>query len=293
MPIDLDTVTSTVVVDSISETVATVTKAVTSLADTIASNPVVADTLTKVADVTTKVAESDGGSFLSSMFNEAKLKLISIAIYFALAKKYEIDSELKLLVLDDFLTSLDMSNRKLIVQYVLDNFEDYQKIILTHNIQFYNMIFDLLKMREEDNSWDIKNLFFRKLNGSYETLLYNKETDYIKKAKTYIDENLLDEAGIYLRKEFERVLDELRQKNEIGAKEKISNIISELLKLNDSNDINITKMQNTLKKTKFYRDNILHSTAHHDSGTPIYKKELNGTIVLLEQLKKQLMVLKA
>ncbi len=90
----------------------------------------------------------DRGDF-QNHFNEAKLKLIGIAIYFALAKKYETNSELKLLVLDDFLTSLDMANRKLIVQYILENFEKYQKIILTHNIQFYNLIIRLLKLRKK------------------------------------------------------------------------------------------------------------------------------------------------
>jgi energy-coupling factor transporter ATP-binding protein EcfA2 len=233
----------------------------------------------------------DKGDF-KNHFNEAKLKLIALSIYFALAKKYETDSELKLLVLDDFLTSLDMANRKLIIQYILDNFGEYQKIILTHNLQFSNLIIELLKMREEDIYWDMKNLFFRRINGSYETLIYDKETDYIKLSDEYLNENLLDEAGIYLRKEFERILDELRQKNEIGAKEKLGNIKSQLLELNSSDDINIKKMQEILKKTKFYQDTVLHSTAHYDSGTPIYRKELNGAKVLLEQLRKQLRVLK-
>jgi len=239
-----------------------------------------------------KVKDIDDKGDFKNHFNEAKLKLISIAIYFALAKKYETDSELKLLVLDDFLTSLDMANRKLIIQYILDNFEEYQKIILTHNLQFSNLIIELLKMRDEDKEWDMKNLFFRKLDDGYETVIYDKETDYIKLSDKYLNENLLDEAGIYLRKEFERLLDELRQKNEVGAKEKISNIISQLLELNSSDDINIKKMQEILKKTKFYRDSVLHSTAHYDSSTPIYRKELNGAKVLLEQLRKQLRVLK-
>jgi len=240
-----------------------------------------------------KVKNIDDKGDFQNHFNEAKLKLISISIYFALAKKYEIqESNLKLLVLDDFLTSLDMANRKLIIQYILDNFSDYQIIIFTHNIQFFNLIIGLLKMRDEDKNWDIKNIFFRRKDNNYETIIYDKETDYIKIADKYINSNLLDEAGIYLRKEFERILDELRQKNEIGAKEKLGNILNQLLELNDSKDINITKMQTILKKTKFYRDNVLHSTAHDDRDTQIYIKELNGAKVLLEQLRKQLKVLK-
>jgi len=245
-------------------------------------------------EIRIKVKGIDDKDDFKNHFNEAKLKLISIAIYFALAKKYEtIDSKLKLLVLDDFLTSLDMANRKLIMQYILENFKEYQKIILTHNLQFSNLIIELLKMRGEEKEWDIKNLFFRKIDNSYETVIYDKETDYIKLSDKYLDENLLDEAGIYLRKEFERLLDELRQKNKVGAKEKIGNIIEQLLKLDSSTDINIKKMQEILKKTKFYRDSVLHSTAHYDSNTPIYRKELKGAKVLLEQLRKQLRVLKA
>ena len=62
--------------------------------------------------------------------------------------------------------------------------------------------------------------------------------------------------------------------------------------MDSSNDINIKKMQEILKKTKFYRDSVLHSTAHDDGSTPIYRKELQGAKVLLEQLKKQLKILK-
>ena len=240
-----------------------------------------------------KVKNIDDKGDFKNHFNEAKLKLISIAIYFALAKQYEeIDSKLKFLVLDDFLTSLDMANRKLIIQYILDNFGEYQKIIFTHNLQFYNLIIRLLKMRDEVKDWDIKNIFIRKIENSFEALIYNKETNYLKEAENYLKENKLNEAGIYLRKEFERLVDELRQKNEVGAKEKMGNIIEQILKLDTSSDINITKMQKVLKQTKFYQESILHSTAHNDIDRELYTKELNGAIVILKQLNKFLNVLR-
>jgi len=67
----------------------------------------------------------------------------------------ETENNLKLLVLDDFLTSLDMANRKIIAKYILDNFEDYQIIILTHNLQFNNLIKRLL----DNDKWDTKVWF--------------------------------------------------------------------------------------------------------------------------------------
>ena len=235
----------------------------------------------------------DGQDNLKLNFNEAKLKLVAIAIFFALIKLEEDENNsFKLLVLDDFLTSLDMANRKLIIQYILDNFEEYQKIILTHNIQFYNLIIRLLKMRDEVKDWDIKNIFIRSVDNSFEALIYNKETNYIKEAENYLKENKLNEAGIYLRKEFERVVDELRQKNEVGAKEKMGNIIEQIVKLDSTTDINIKKMQKVLKQTKFYQESLLHSTAHNDIDRELYTKELNGAIVILKQLNKFLNVLR-
>ena len=238
--------------------------------------------------ISIKVKNIDDKGDFKNHFNEAKLKLI----YFALAKRYETESKLKLLVLDDFLTSLDMANRKLIIQYILENFEEYQKIILTHNIQFYNLIIRLLKMRDEVKDWDIKNIFIRSVDNSFEALIYNKETNYIKEAENYLKENKLNEAGIYLRKEFERVVDELRQKNEVGAKEKMGNIIEQIVKLDSTTDINIKKMQKVLKQTKFYQESLLHSTAHNDIDRELYTKELNGAIVILKQLNKFLNVLR-
>jgi hypothetical protein len=208
-----------------------------------------------------KIIDIEDTHNLHNHFNEAKLKLISIAIYFSLAKKYEKnENELKLLILDDFLTSLDMSNRKLIIQYIVEYFASYQKIILTHNIQFYNLIINLLKCRNEVASyWDIKNLFYRKNDGYFESIIYDKETDYLAIAKNYLDNNKLSESGNFLRKEFERIIEELRQINEIGAKEKTGNILSQLINNVTTEDVNIRKTQKILKKAKFYQDSILHS----------------------------------
>ena len=243
-----------------------------------------------IPDIKIKI---DGKENLKLNFNEAKLKLTSIAIFFALIKLEEDKTNsLKLLVLDDFLTSLDMANRHYIIEYILNEFEDYQKIIFTHNLQFYNLIINLLKSRDEIDKWDNKNIFLRNIADSKEAIIYNKNTNYLQLADDNLKNNRLDEAGIYLRKEFERLIEELRIINEVGAKEKLSNIISQLLELNNSNDINIKKMQKILKKAKFYQQTILHSTAHDNITNEKYIKELNGAITILKQLNRYLKTIK-
>ena len=183
--------------------------------------------------ISLKVKGVDDKNDFSNHFNEAKLKLISIAIYFALAKKYETDSELKLLVLDDFLTSLDMSNRKLIMWYLLDNFGDYQKIILTHNLQFYNMIVKLLKSREEEREWDIKNLFLRIENSQEIATIVNRNENYLSKAENELNEYNLEVSGNFLRKEFERIVNEFEQILELGRVEELDNVIKALKNLDN------------------------------------------------------------
>jgi len=73
-----------------------------------------------------------------SYLNEAKLTQVALSVRFA-ASLVNLDvSDLKLLVLDDLLVSLDMSNRMRVVDILLsEQFADYQKIIMTHDLGFF------------------------------------------------------------------------------------------------------------------------------------------------------------
>jgi ABC-type Mn2+/Zn2+ transport system ATPase subunit len=73
-----------------------------------------------------------------TFLNEAKLTQIAISIRLAASLVMLKQSPLKLLVLDDLLVSLDMSNRMKVVEIILsETFADYQKIILTHDLGFF------------------------------------------------------------------------------------------------------------------------------------------------------------
>lgn len=65
-----------------------------------------------------------------SFLNEAKLTQFALSVRFAASLVNLHESDLKLLVLDDLLVSLDMSNRMKVVDLLLsDTFANYQKII--------------------------------------------------------------------------------------------------------------------------------------------------------------------
>jgi energy-coupling factor transporter ATP-binding protein EcfA2 len=71
-----------------------------------------------------------------SFLNEAKLTAVALAIRLAILKKTleQDDAKLKLLVFDDLMISLDMSNREKIMKLILNKYiKEYQVFILTHD----------------------------------------------------------------------------------------------------------------------------------------------------------------
>ncbi|MCK9453998.1 AAA family ATPase [Sulfurimonas sp.] len=188
-----------------------------------------------------KIDDIEYDGKLSHHFNEAKLKLIGVAIYFALAKKYEAENGgFKLLVLDDFLTSLDMANRKLIMKYILEEFQDYQKLILTHNLQFFNMARKLINLdSEEANQWKVQKLFVH----DHQAFLYDKDISYLTDAKGSLSTGDEYSAGNFIRKEFERIITEFEQLLELGRVEELQKII-DTLKSEDKHYIRSHKVTN-------------------------------------------------
>ncbi|QKF67463.1 ATP-binding protein (AAA domain) [Arcobacter venerupis] len=192
-----------------------------------------------------KIDDINCNGKLSQHYNEAKLKLIGVAIYFALAKKYEDKSDnFKLLVLDDFLTSLDMSNRKLIMKYILEEFKDYQKLILTHNLQFFNMTRKMINLdNEEKEQWEVKKLFVY----NNQAFLYDKDVSYLKDANDSLKRGDEHSAGNFIRKEFERIVTEFEQLLELGRVEDLQNMI-DALKSTDKHYIYSHKLINSFYK---------------------------------------------
>lgn len=70
-----------------------------------------------------------------SFLNEARLTAVALAIRLAILKRtLDQDAKLKLLVFDDLMISLDMSNREKIINLILNKYiKEYQVFILTHD----------------------------------------------------------------------------------------------------------------------------------------------------------------
>jgi len=173
-----------------------------------------------------------------SFLNEAQLTRIAIGIRIGALRTRLQTSDFKVLCIDDMLISLDMSNRRKIAKIILNTendsdltyFDDFQKIIFTHDIGFFNT----LKYFTTPNDWTYFEL--NRDENSQNSPIVNKHMGYLEKAQKFFDLNDNETAAMYLRKEIEAILkryeiqkndwDSIKQHTEL--KKKITEIKNKL-----------------------------------------------------------------
>lgn len=147
-----------------------------------------------------------------AFLNEAKLTQLALSVRFAASLVNLHESDLKLLVLDDLLVSLDMSNRMKVVEILLsDQFANYQKIILTHELGFFR------EFRRKVGSSSPDWCFYSLEGSSALTVIAKAEKTEIQKAQEYLYGYNLDEAALCLRKACEDTAKRFINQNEVIA----------------------------------------------------------------------------
>ena len=146
---------------------------------------------------------------VQSFLNEAHLTRIAIGIRIgALRTRPLASARFKILVLDDMLISLDLSNRMDVVRIILNKenkpdlsfFDDFQKIILTHDKGFFNLI----RRNTDEEQWVYYN--FTKDESDNSAPKIKEDLTPLQKAVKNFEENEFENCGNELRKEAEAVL---------------------------------------------------------------------------------------
>ena len=145
---------------------------------------------------------------VQSFLNEAQLTRIAIGIRIGALRTRVQTTDFKILVLDDMLISLDMSNRMPIVKMILnkDNdrdlrfFDQFQKIILTHDKGFY----ELIKRHTSPNQWEYYNFHAKEDENNSPNV--KRDRTSLEKAQDYLVNGEYDACGNEIRKEAEVVL---------------------------------------------------------------------------------------
>lgn len=180
-----------------------------------------------IEDTLNNLRESNG---LQKVFNEAKINLVLILLFFETVKIMQVTAEevKKLLVIDDLTTSLDASNRLFFCNYILNHFTGFQKIILTHNVGYNNLMVNRIGEHNDIPNWKFYNLYITNQGPqlySYSDL--SKATDI----RTEFDAGTLSpvDTGVAIRKRFEADINEIAKYFSIDATSMAMTIIGNII----------------------------------------------------------------
>jgi len=136
--------------------------------------------------------------------NEARLSAIAIALYLASARLsippdlQGAPESLKLLVLDDIVIGLDLSNRLPLLDILEKEFAGWQILLMTYD----RVWFDMVKTRNP--GWMHQDIF-----TTPELIpVHKSQGNYLQKAREHLAQNDEKAAAVYTRSEFERRLRE-------------------------------------------------------------------------------------
>ena len=225
--------------------------------------------------------------------NEGKLSAIALSIFFG-GFQLQPPSDLKILVLDDVLIGLDMSNRLPLIDILDEYFSDYQIFLMTYDKAWY----EIIKQRTKKEEWEYAELSLSPIN-EYGMPVYKKNKADLDKAKEYFAASDYKASAIYLRTAFEATLREYCNKKDLlvryceDPKELKTEDFWGRIKAEKKRDITFPDHEICLldlvlvDKIQLYRRIILNPLSHATIEN-IQGSEVGGAIKAVERLKSEL-----
>lgn len=171
---------------------------------------------------------------LSRYFNEAVLHLVRFIVLMECVSTIRNKKKDALVVLDDCFNSLDAANRTFVMRYFLKVTEGMQKIVLTHNLSYYNLMSHILTTEYKGQKWLKKILCI--VDRNYKL----KDEDIVggvddiiakRQAGQYANSSQLGNA---IRQEFEVLVYRLAMLCNIGAMAESSSLLNTMCSPNSS-----------------------------------------------------------
>ncbi len=224
-----------------------------------------------------------------SFLNEARLTAIALAIRFAIFdEKLEsdgiADDTPKLLILDDLLLSLDMSNRETVLDVIFSNFQNTQLIILTHDKNFFILIKHKINQFAHEN-WKQFEMYECERDGIPQPYMTESRT-YLEKAEKYFYLHEYEIAGNLLRKEVESFSREFLPRSLLRTKDcnkrDLNGLIIQCKEFAKRNGLDTQIFDNLDRHRKF----VLNPTSHDSYSVPKFKSEVFECLVTVKKLRK-------
>lgn len=233
-----------------------------------------------------------------SFLNEAKLTAIALAIKFAIVLEKYIPKEgeeeftdlPKLLVLDDIMISMDMGNREIVSNILLERFKDYQMIFFTHDKNLFDYFKYKLAGKGLTDEWNYKEMYSGKMSSDIEfPQIIDSDLSLFDTADKYWKSFRYTECAFFIRKAFEKEIGE-RLPNELKFKAN-----GEFLTLQSMWDKLVDRYQsigtpipeNLVSSFRQSKLLVLNPQAHYQElSLPVYQNELETALDTLKQVNQ-------
>lgn len=130
-------------------------------------------------------------------FSESHLNCFGLSFF--LASVIAFNKENKFLLLDDVISSFDSNHRKRFADLIFEKFSDYQIILLTHELEWFQYVSQLAKRK----SWLINEIKWNETDGTH---LEDNPTDLRIIIETNLAKGNVDILGNSIRKYLEHLL---------------------------------------------------------------------------------------
>ena len=220
--------------------------------------------------------------------NEARLSALAISLYLASIRVNPLTGALKVLVLDDLLIGLDMSNRLPLLDILKKHFievdkdKQFQVIMTTYDKVWYELVRNYFVAEK----WKYTEIYTKSLrDDDFEIPVIFNENGYLERAKHYLTEKDYKASAVYLRTEFERIV------KTICDKQKIPVCYHKNQKETTSEDFWTAIVSQTdldpalIHEITIHRGVVMNPFSHYDLEKPEFEAELKATITAVEKLK--------
>jgi energy-coupling factor transporter ATP-binding protein EcfA2 len=221
--------------------------------------------------------------------NEARLSALAISLYLASIRVNPLTGTLKVLVLDDLLIGLDMSNRLPLLEILKKYFietqpnEAFQIIMTTYD----KVWFELVNNYFGSEKWKYIEIYSKKLTDQdFEFPVIKDTLGYLKKAKFYLDEKDNKASAVYIRTEFEKVVKSICEKKVLQVNYKIRQKDFSTEDFWDAITNQTDLDRKLIKEIEIHRGTVMNPFSHYDLEKPEFTKELEDTIISIEKLGK-------
>jgi len=233
-----------------------------------------------------------------SFLNEAILTRVAFSIRIGALRTRLHTSDYKILCLDDLLISLDMANRDKIIQIILNAesrsslnfFDEYQKLIFTHDKAFFNLCKQRIQLSRKENEWIFKEMYWdtdQKPNRPY----INNSTDYFERAEKHLKAFDYPASANALRQGLENLLVNFlpnHRKYTLDKTEKttttkqFNDLLEALKNIHTEYGVPIGVINDLFVS----KDHLLNPLSHDNVYSEVYKEEIQHIIIdILPQLR--------